>query len=262
VQDGAKQHGDEARTIEVVVQLARLVDHHERVRPDIPFRMPFRFLLAANERHELRKHTRDDAQIQREAESKRGPLRLQQLFDLAPDPLRRQIVEWKAAAQGGGRFIEREVEPGRELHRAQRPQAVIRERARIDGAQEPPLEIGAAVERIFVLIRQRVPRDCVDREVATLRGVGNRHRGVAAHVEPLVAASLLGFSARQCDVDLALAAAGRSQFVDRKALADSFDASERREELDQSMLCDPEYLDVEVFRRPAAQAIAYPAADD
>jgi hypothetical protein len=45
-------------------------------------------------------------------------------------------------------------------------------------------------------------------------------------------------------------------------LTDGLDASERREQLDQSILRETEYLDVEVFRRPAAQAIAHPAPDD
>ena len=69
------------------------------------------------------------------------------------------------------RFIEREVEPGGELDRAQHAQAVVGERHRIDDAEEPALKVAAAVERVQILAGQRIPRDGVDGEIAAARGV-------------------------------------------------------------------------------------------
>jgi hypothetical protein len=69
VAQGAEHDGDEPRPIEVRVEGACLVDDHERVRPDVAFRMPFRLLLAPDERPQLRQQPVDDAEIERERES-------------------------------------------------------------------------------------------------------------------------------------------------------------------------------------------------
>ena len=61
------------------------------------------------------------------------------------------------AAQRRGVVVERELEPRGELHRAQHAQAVVAERRGIDGAQQPALEVGAAVERILVVVRSADP---------------------------------------------------------------------------------------------------------
>ena len=44
---GAEHDGDHLRPGEVGIQRARLVDDHQRVHPDVPFRVPLRFLRAA-----------------------------------------------------------------------------------------------------------------------------------------------------------------------------------------------------------------------
>ena len=120
--------------------------------------MPLGLLLAADERPQLRQHLIDDAEVEREREADRRPLGLeQQLLDLAPDPLGRQIVERDAPAQRRGVVVERELEARGKLHRAQHAQAVVAERRRIDGAQDAALEIGAAVERVFVDRRSADP---------------------------------------------------------------------------------------------------------
>ena len=95
------EHDDELiGAIEIVDALPRLVDHHQRVHPDVAFGMPLGFLLAADERLQLGKQLVDDAELEREREADRRPLGAQQqLFDLAPDALRRQIVEADRAAQ-------------------------------------------------------------------------------------------------------------------------------------------------------------------
>ena len=66
VGDRAKHHDDSIRAIQVVDALPRLVDHHQRVHPHVAFRMPFRFLLAADQCLQLRKQLVDDAELQRE----------------------------------------------------------------------------------------------------------------------------------------------------------------------------------------------------
>jgi len=69
VADGTQHHDDLPRMIEVVDSAAGLVDHHERVDPDISFGVPFRLLLASHQRVDLREHAADDAQVEREREA-------------------------------------------------------------------------------------------------------------------------------------------------------------------------------------------------
>ena len=76
------------------VQRARLVDHHQRVDPDVALRMPFGILRAVVERLHLRQQLMNHAELARERETDRRPLGLQEQFlELAPDALGRQIVE-------------------------------------------------------------------------------------------------------------------------------------------------------------------------
>ena len=93
----------------------------------------------------------------------------QQLLDLAPDALGRQVVEWDGAADRERLRLEPRLEAGGELDRAQHAQAVVAERPRIDDAQHAVGEVVAAVERIEVGLAQRIPGDRVDREVAPPR---------------------------------------------------------------------------------------------
>ena len=118
------------------------------------------------------------------------------------------------------------------------------------------VEIAAAVERVEVLVVERIPGDRVDREIAAARGVGDRHGRVAGHVEAAVAAAGLRFAARQRDVDVA-------DLVDLKAFADRLDAAERLRAASEG--------DRRQGRRPrcrcpcesrAEQPVADPAADD
>src|SRR5262245_47915376 len=41
VAESTEHHGNQTRAIEITIQLARLVHHHQRVRPDVAFRVPF-----------------------------------------------------------------------------------------------------------------------------------------------------------------------------------------------------------------------------
>ncbi len=69
VADGAEHHGDQPRPIEIAVRAPRLVDHHQRVDPDVAFRVPFRLLLAADQRPHLREYPIDHAEVERQRES-------------------------------------------------------------------------------------------------------------------------------------------------------------------------------------------------
>ena len=99
----------------------------------------------------------------------------EQLLDLSPDPLRRQIVERNAAADRLGLGSSVELEPRRELDRPQHPQAVVARRCCGSTARSSRRSRSdAAVERIEVLVGERIPGDGVDREVAPPRGFARR----------------------------------------------------------------------------------------
>ena len=66
VTHSAQHHGHEPRSIQIGIQLASFVDHHERVDPHVTFRMPFRLLFAPDERTQLGQQLVDDAEIQRQ----------------------------------------------------------------------------------------------------------------------------------------------------------------------------------------------------
>src|SRR5213078_2712626 len=113
----------------------------------------------AVERLQLRPEFVDDAELESEREADGGLRREQELFDFAPHALGGQIVERHRAAQLARLGVERELEPCRKLQRAQRSQAVVGKRRRVDDAEDTPLDVAAAVERIDVLLSQRVPEN-------------------------------------------------------------------------------------------------------
>ena len=191
----------------------------------------------------------------RQRETNRWPRREQELLDLSPDPLGREIVELNRPAERARFEVELEIEARHELDRAQHPQAVVRKCPGVDHPQEAPLEVVAAVERIEVLVGQRIPRDGVDGEIAPPGGLLDRHVGIADDDEPLVSAPGLRVSPRQRHVDVA-------ELEHLKALADRLDAAERLEHAPQPFARHAEHLDVDVRRLVSEQAVADPAADD
>ena len=174
----------------------------------------------------------DDAELARERESDRRPLGLQQqLFELAPDALGRQIVERdrrsrcarfrdrssartapQTAARGGHGASHRRTSRGSTTRRTR------------------SCEIVPAMKRIEIFIGQRIPADRVDREITPPRRLFERHRRIAFDGEALVAAAGLRFAARQRHVD-------RAEFVDRKGLADRLDAAERLQQRAAARSC-------------------------
>ena len=137
VADGAEHDGELLRPRQVVDARPRLIDDLQRVHPDVAFRMPLRLLRAADERVQLGKQLFDDAEVERQREADRRPRREQQLLDLAPDALGRQIVERNRAAERARRRSS-SVRSKRAANctRAQHAQAVVGERRRIDDAQD------------------------------------------------------------------------------------------------------------------------------
>jgi hypothetical protein len=237
------QHdGDLARAIEIVDAPARLVDDEERVDPDVAFGVPFRFLRTADEGVDLGEELVDDTEIECQGETDRRPAReQQQFFDLPPDALRRQVVERDAAAEFPRGCIHLELEARRELQAAQDAEAIVTERARIDGPEHSALEqIAPPVERIEVGAGQRIPGDGVDREIAAARRVLGRHVRIADDRERLVSTAGLGFPARQRDIDVA-------HLVDGEAFADRVDRRERFEQRLQLTRRHAVDLDVDVF---------------
>ena len=138
----AQHHGRQPRAIEIGVPLARLVDHHQRVDPDVAFGMPLGILRAVVERLHLRKDLLDHAELAREREPDRRPLRLQQqLLELAPDALGRQIVERNRRAERRGGGIDGELEPRGKLQGTEDTERVVCERRRIDDPENTEFEV-------------------------------------------------------------------------------------------------------------------------
>jgi hypothetical protein len=236
--------------------LARPVDDHERVDPDVPFGVPLRLLLTIDQRRHFRPQPLHDAQLASEREPDRRPFGLQQqLLELTPDALRGEIVERDRGADRLRLFRDRELEPRGELQRAQHAEAVIGERLRVDHPQHAAPEIGASLERIDVLAGKRVPGDRVDREVTAPCGLAYRHRGIAGNGEPGVAAADLRLAPRERDVDT-------GDLVHGKTPPDRFHAAEGRQHGRQVVFGDTVDFEVQILGRAAPQAIADPAADD
>ena len=68
VAHGAQHHHEPLGPGQVVHSRARLVDHLQRVNPDIALGMPLRLLRAADERVQFGKQPFDDAQVERQRE--------------------------------------------------------------------------------------------------------------------------------------------------------------------------------------------------
>ena len=235
---------------------ARLVDDEERVRPHVAFGVPLGLLRAAHERRHLGPEPRDDVEVPREGEAERRPARAEQeLLELAPDALGGQVVERDPAAQRARAVVHRELEPRRELQRAEHAQAVVAEGARVHGAQDAARQVVAAAPRVQVLAGERVPEHRVDREVAPARGLRDRQVRVAGDLKALVPAPDLRLAAGERHVHAA-------DLVDREALADRVDAAERLEQRAQGAGGHAVDLEVEVLRRASEERVAHPAAHD
>ena len=93
VSDRPDEHRNLLRSWQAVDASSRLVDHLERMHPDIPFGVPLRFLRAADERVQFGEELLDHAEFERETKANRRSWREEQFLELTPDALGRQIVE-------------------------------------------------------------------------------------------------------------------------------------------------------------------------
>ena len=204
----------------------------------------------------------DDAEVEREREADRRPLACSSSFS--------NLAQIRSAGRSsrGNADTDSPCAPRGETRIARRTarraaRAGCRRRSvEVDGAQQPPRQIAAAVERILILVRQRIPRDRVDREVAPPRHRRSDIDGSPSTVEALMAAPrpwIRGVAARR---------RSRSplprthHLVDRKALAHRLARGRAVPAAQADPPADAEDLDVDVLRGFAAQAIANPAADD
>src|SRR5690606_31604075 len=172
------------------------------------------------QRHELGQQLVDYAELPGEREADRRTLGAeQQLFELAPDALGRQVVERQAPADVGRGRVDRQFEPCGELDTAQHTQAVVAECRGIDHPENTRLEIGGAAERIDQFAGQRIPRHRVDGEVAPACGFFERQVRVTLDGETPVPSADLRFAAGERDVDAA-------DLVHREAFSHGVDAAE------------------------------------
>src|SRR5262249_38216257 len=111
------------------------------------------------------------------------------------------------------------------------------------------------VERVEVLLRQRVPRDGVDREVAAPGGIDDGHRRVTGHVKPAMTSARLGVASREGHVDV-------GDLVDLEALAYRLQTPECPEHDREPIGRKTEDLDIDVLRLASEQAVSDRAADD
>ena len=225
------------------------------MHPDVSFGVPLRLLRTSDERLQLGEELVDHSELEGELEAHRRALgEEEQLLDLAPDALRREIVEWDAPADLFCVVIHLEAESGGELDPAQHAEAVVAKRPRVDRPQHPALEqIPSTVERVEPGIGQRIPCDRVDREVSSPRGFLRRHLRIAAHGKCAMPAADLRFPARQRHVDV-------ENLVDGEALAHGVDGRDGLEQGLQSRRGEAIDLDVDVLASAAEQPIAHPSA--
>ena len=151
-----------------------------------------------------------------------------------------------------------ELEARHQLHPSQHAQRVLDEALR-GVAQQPPLEVAAAAERVLELTGREVDRHRVDGEVAAARRVGDRHRRIGGDLEVAVPGAGLALAPRQRDVDGVM-----TQLEDGERLAHLVDAPLLLEQRPQAARLDAEHLEVELLigiDRQAQQRIADRAAD-
>src|SRR6185369_13647761 len=113
----------------------------------------------------------------------------QQLPNLTPDPLSRQIAEIDRAAKLNRLRLDLELKTSGKLRRAQHAQTIVRKRVLRNCTQDALLDVATTFKWIDQLAGEWILQNSVDGEVATARRFGNAHRGIAFDHESLVTAS-------------------------------------------------------------------------
>src|ERR1044071_8347031 len=186
------------------------------------------FLLHALQRVEFGEELGRDDQAVEPTEAD-GVLRRndENLLQLAPDALGREVCEVDGEAELYGLPFDLEPEARGELRGAQDAQGVLDEGLRGDGAQQFRLHVCEPPMRVDDLAVERVFEDGVDGEVAAARGLFEGHGRVAFDVEAAVPAPRLALAPREAHVQIL------PELVDGESLADDVDAAEAPEQLAQ-----------------------------
>ena len=168
-------------------------------------------LLVADRRCELGQHVDEDAGVPREpqrlgrmrAEQELGELAQPVRRQPAADPLTRDVLDpRRPLAHLPQRVVVGiDVELRDEAKAADDPERVVAEARRPGRAEDAPLEIGAAAERVDDLPRLEPPRDRVDREVAPLHVLLERDLAVGHDLEVVPAGAGRALDARRCELD-------------------------------------------------------------
>ena len=151
-------------------RVLQLVEHDERVRPHIAFRVVLRRLLDALQRRNLRQNHFQQSRFIQQLETASRPALAENAADLVANPLDRDLVD------RGRLFVDRlerrgldlEPEPRSEADSPQHPQLVFREPfVGIADRSNPAIrQIGVAFDIVQILLPDRVEENAVDREVA------------------------------------------------------------------------------------------------
>ena len=183
----AEHHRGQPRPIEVAVRVARLVDHHQRVHPDVALGMPLRLLRAADERLHLRQQLLDDAELAAPARSRSTAARRRAAASRSR-PRCARPADRRAGCRGRApRVSSSSVNSKRAANCSARSTRRLSS-AKCRGSttrRTRAVEVGAAVERIDVLAGQRIPGDRVDGEVAAPRRVLDDIDGSPSTAKPL-----------------------------------------------------------------------------
>ena len=184
VRDGAEHNRELFGPRQIVDPRASLVDHLQRVHPDVAFRMPLRFLRTADEREQSRETVSRRRRDRARAPSQSTGAAPAGAFRLLPRRVRSAGRRAESSGTDARRLvIQRKVQPRGELNRPQDAQAVVAKGGRIDHPQDAPFEVVPSAGRIEILAGQRIPGNRVDREIAAPGGLLDGHRGIAGDVE-------------------------------------------------------------------------------
>ena len=179
-----------APSASVSVGFAQLVDHEQRMRPDVALGMVERRLRDAFHREQLGHDGGEQARRVQQLEAALGGALAEDEADLLADALPGDAVDVGGLAPddvpGGG--VDREVEARGEAHRAQHAELVLVEAGRgiADRAHDAAREIVAAADVVDDAVLDRVEEHAVDGEIPARRvllGVAERDRHGMARVE-------------------------------------------------------------------------------
>ena len=234
----------------------RDLEREQHVHAGVDLGMPALGLRHAEERVDLGEHSRESAAVSQHFDVCRGIVLAERLGGFLPHALGLQGLDLAARHDlchqllRLGRDGKTELrEPGREARDAQYAERILGECGR-DVAQHARREIALASPWIDQRAIRR-PRDRVDREIAALEILLERHRRGGIELEAGVAAADLALGARE-----RVFVAGARMEKDGEVLADA-PVALREQLVGRSADDDP----VALLDRQAEQGVAYRPAD-